>query len=61
VTQADADATAPPAPAAAIHRHHQHHHRHSTISLLAASVPARLAIVAGVSVVLWIAILWALA
>jgi hypothetical protein len=55
-------ATPPRAAAAVPHRHlHQHHHRHSTISLLGASVFTRLAFVAGISVVLWIAIIWALA
>jgi hypothetical protein len=43
------------------HGHHQHHYRHSAISFLGASVLARLAIVAGISVVLWSAIAWALA
>jgi hypothetical protein len=46
---------------AAPHHHHQHHYRHSAISLLGASVLTRLAVVAGVAVVLWVAILWALA
>jgi hypothetical protein len=31
------------------------------VSLLGASAPVRLALVAGVSVLLWLAILWALA
>jgi len=63
VTQVEADhapAAAPRAATAAPH-HHQHHYRHSAISLLGASVLTRLAIVAGVSVVLWVAIVWALA
>jgi hypothetical protein len=64
VTQFEADhapAAAPRAATGAPHHHHQHHYRHSTISLLGASVLTRLAIVAGVSVVLWAAIVWALA
>jgi hypothetical protein len=64
VTQVEADhAPAPPprAATAAPHHHHQHHYRHSAISLLGASVLTRLAVVAGVAVVLWVAILWALA
>ncbi len=63
MTQVEADhapAAAPRAATAAPH-HHQHHYRHSAISLLGASVLTRLAIVAGVSVVLWVAIVWALA
>ena len=66
MTQVEANpesAAAPPRPAAPHHHpHHQHrHYRHSAISLLGASVLTRLAVVAGVSVVLWIAIVWALA
>jgi hypothetical protein len=64
VTQIEADhepEAAPRAATAAHHHHHQRHYRHSAISLLGASVFTRLAIVAGVSVVLWIAIVWALA
>jgi hypothetical protein len=65
VTQIEADhepAAAPRAATAAPHHHlHRQHYRHSAISLLGASVFTRLAIVAGVSVVLWIAIVWALA
>ena len=61
MTQAEADATSPHASAAAAHRHHRHHYRHSAISVLGASVLARLAIVAGIAVFLWIAIAWALA
>jgi hypothetical protein len=55
---------AAPLPAAATaphHHHHQHHYRHSAVSLLGASVLARLAIVVCVSAVLWGAIAWALA
>ena len=49
-------------PAAAAHTHpHTHPHQYSTASLLGASVVTRLAIVAGVVAVLWIAIAWALA
>jgi hypothetical protein len=47
--------------AAAPHHHYHRHYRHSAISLLGASVFTRLAIVAGVSIVLWVAIIWALA
>jgi hypothetical protein len=61
VTQAEADATSQHASPAAAHRHHQHHYRHSAISVLGASVLARLAIVAGIAILLWIAIAWALA
>jgi hypothetical protein len=65
VTQAEVapQSTPPPRAAAAVpHRHlHRHHHRHSTISLLGASVFTRLAFVAGISIVLWAAIIWALA
>ncbi|HEY4407393.1 MAG TPA: hypothetical protein VGN55_22320 [Xanthobacteraceae bacterium] len=54
----------PPRPATvAPHRHHDHpqHYRHSAISLLGASVLTRLAFVAGVAALLWVAIIWALA
>jgi hypothetical protein len=66
VTQVEADheAAAPPHAASAAPRRHHHHHqhyRHSEVSLLGASVFTRLAIVAGVAAVLWIAIAWALA
>jgi hypothetical protein len=63
VTQVEAEPAPPPraAPAAPHHHHHQQHYRHSTISLLGASVFTRLAVVAGVAVVLWGAIIWALA
>ena len=64
MTQVEAatDPTPPrPATAAPHHHHHRQHYRHSAISLLGASVFTRLAIVAGVAVVLWIAIVWALA
>jgi hypothetical protein len=64
VTQVEADrppASPPRTAMAAPHHHHQHHYRHSAISLLGASVLTRLAVVAGVAVVLWVAILWALA
>ena len=65
MTQAEAatEPTTPPrAATAAPHRHHHpHHHRHSAISLLGASVLTRLAVVAGIAVALWIAIIWALA
>jgi hypothetical protein len=64
VTQVEADRApaAPPHAATAAHHHHHHHHyRHSAISLLGASVFTRLAVVAGASVVLWAAIVWALA
>jgi hypothetical protein len=63
VTQVEANhesATPPRAATAAPRHHHQHHYRHSAVSLLGASVFTRLAIVAGVAVVLWIAIAWAL-
>jgi hypothetical protein len=49
------------ATAAPHHHHHRRHYRHSAASLLGASVFTRLAVVAGVAVVLWIAIVWALA
>jgi hypothetical protein len=66
VTQVEAKSApaAPPATAAPHHhRHHHHsqHHRHSAISFLGASVFTRLTFVAGVSILLWIAITWALA
>jgi hypothetical protein len=66
VTQAEAatEPASPPRAAAPVaHRHHHHprHYRHSAASLLGASVPTRLAVVAGIAAVLWIAILWALA
>jgi hypothetical protein len=62
VEVASESATPPRAAAAVPHRHlHRHHHRHSTISVLGASVLTRLALVAGIAVVLWVAILWALA
>jgi hypothetical protein len=55
----------PPAAAKAHHHATAHHHAHavqySTVSLLGASVFTRLAIVAGVAVILWCAIAWALA
>jgi len=65
VTQVEA-ATEPATPpraatAAPHHHHHRRHYRHSAISLLGASVFTRLAVVAAVAVVLWIAIVWALA
>jgi len=62
VTQVEA--APPPRPTTpAPHRHHHHprHYRHSAASLLGASVLTRLAVVAGIAAVLWIAILWALA
>jgi hypothetical protein len=62
--EAVTEAVPPPRVAApAPHRHHHHpqHYRHSAVSLLGASVLTRLAIVAGVAALLWIAILWALA
>jgi hypothetical protein len=40
---------------------HAHARRYSTVSLLGASVLARLAIVSAIVAVLWIAIAWALA
>jgi hypothetical protein len=65
VTQVEADTkpAAPPRAAPAPHRHHHHpqHYRHSAISLLGASVLTRLAFVAGVAALLWVAIIWALA
>jgi hypothetical protein len=67
MTQVEADrepAAAPQAATAAHHphsHHHQQHYQHSAISLLGASVFTRLAVVAGVAVVLWGAIVWALA
>jgi hypothetical protein len=64
VTQVEAkreSATPLRAAATAPHHRHQHHYRHSAVSLLGASVLARLAIVAGVAAVLWVAIAWALA
>jgi hypothetical protein len=61
VTQAEADTTSQHTSQAAAHRHHQHHYRHSAISVLGASVLARLAIVAGIAILLWVAIAWALA
>jgi hypothetical protein len=65
VTQIEADhkPAAPPRAAKVAPHHHYHHqhYRHSAISLLGASVFTRLAIVAGVSVFLWAAIVWALA
>jgi hypothetical protein len=64
VTQAEANHESDPPPRAstAAHRHHHpHHYRHSAISLLGASVLTRLMIVAGAAVVLWVAIVWALA
>jgi len=68
VTQVDANSApeAPPRAAAAANHHHGHHHhrqhyRHSTASLLAASVFTRLAVVASLTIALWIAIVWALA
>jgi hypothetical protein len=64
VTQVEADTkpAAPPRAAAAPHRHHHpQHYRHSAISLLGASVLTRLAVVAGIAALLWVAILWALA
>jgi hypothetical protein len=66
VTQVEAEPATPPrATPAAPHYHHHHHqqqhYRHSAISLLGASVLTRLAVVVGVSVVLWGAIVWALA
>jgi hypothetical protein len=58
----EAHTTMPPGAAAATHRHpHPHPHQYSTASLLGASVVTRLAIVAGVVAVLWVAIAWALA
>jgi hypothetical protein len=64
VTQVEAEPATPRAAPAAPHHHHHHHqqhYRHSAISLLGASVLTRLAVVAGVAVVLWVAIVWALA
>jgi len=63
VTQVEAEPAPPPraAPAAPHHHHHQQHYRHSAVSLLGASVLTRLAVVAGVAIVLWGAIIWALA
>jgi hypothetical protein len=63
VTQVESLPATPPrsAPAAHHHHHHQQHYRHSAISLLGASVITRLAVVAGVSVLLWGTIVWALA
>ena len=66
MTQVEADtkpAVPPRAATAAPHRHHHHpqHYRHSAISLLGASVLTRLAVVAGVAALLWVAIIWALA
>jgi hypothetical protein len=65
VTQVEADTkpAAPPRAAPAPHRHHGHpqHYRHSAISLLGASVLTRLAFVAGIAALLWVAIIWALA
>ncbi len=64
MTQAEA-ATEPASPRTAtpaVHRHHHpRHYRHSAASLLGASVLTRLAVVAGIAAVLWVAILWALA
>ena len=59
VMQAKAHAATPQAPSAA--HSHPHTRRYSSVSLLGASVLARLAIVAGIAAVLWIAIAWALA
>jgi hypothetical protein len=64
VTQVEAEPATPPRTAPAgphHHHHHQQHYRHSAISLLGASVITRLAVVAGVSVLLWGTIVWALA
>jgi hypothetical protein len=63
VTQVEAEPATPPraAPTAPHHHHHQQHYRHSTISLLGASVLTRLVVVAGVSILLWGTIVWALA
>jgi hypothetical protein len=63
VTQVETLPAPPPraAPAAHHHHHHPQHYRYSAISLLGASVITRLAVVAGVSVLLWGAIVWALA
>jgi len=58
--QADAHPTMSHAATSATTHHHPHHVQYSTLSLLGASVPARLAIVAGVAAVLWCAIAWAL-
>ena len=60
VMQAEAKVTPPQGAPAAIHRHPLRLRR-SAVSLLGTSDFARLAIVAGVSAVLWIAIAWALA
>ena len=49
-----------PQGAASAHSH-THARRYSTVSLLGASVLARLAIVSAIVAVLWIAIAWALA
>ena len=57
---AEAHTTMPPGAAATTHLHTRPH-QYSTASLLGASVVTRLAIVAGVVAVLWIAIAWALA
>jgi hypothetical protein len=59
VTQAEVELPARAIPVAA-HDHAHHAHRHPARSLLGASVPARLAIVAVVGAVLWLAIAWAL-
>jgi len=67
--QAEAHATVPQA-AGSAHSHpqaeasahsHPHGRRYSTVSLLGASVLARLAIVSVIVAVMWIAIAWALA
>jgi hypothetical protein len=65
VTQVEAKSEPGALPGAPPHHHHHHHHpqhyRHSTASLLGASVFTRLAVVAGLAAVLWVAIVWALA
>jgi hypothetical protein len=59
-TQSDANVLQPPSTPAAAHRHPLRG-RGSAVSLLGTSVFARLALVASISAVLWIAIVWALA
>jgi len=58
--QAGTSAHSHPQSAASAHSH-AHARRYSTVSLLGASVLARLAIVSGIVAVMWIAIAWALA
>ena len=63
MTQVEADTKPAPPRAAAPHPHHHHpqHYRHSARSLLGASVLTRLAVVAAIAALLWVAIIWALA